>query len=224
MPNYNYTQIFEDGYETTATHQATHKIVRGDEDARQRAATAKRVGVDMDYTLLFGKKQAPVLGTTGGTMDGIRARITTNVYNKAGAKLQAMFLEDGLEASYRAGGKRDIHVLVNTTQRRVINQMLDAWRQSGYSDRTFGTFVDRFETPFGNMTVVLHREMPQDEVIGIERARIGFGPLRPLGESKLPSTSREYDRWQWTGEYTAELRQESVHFRIYGLGTTNVLA
>jgi len=220
---YNYTQIFEDTYETTATHDATAKIVRGDENARQRARIAKKLGVLMDAALLFGKKQAPTTTTVGSTMDGIRTRISTNVYNKAGVKLQDVHLEDAMEASWRAGGKRDLYALMNSTQRRVVNRMLDPWRQTGYSDSTFGTRVDRFETPFGAITVVLHREMPQDEVLMIEKARVGFGPLRPLREGKLPSTTLEYDQWQWTGEYTAEVRQESVHARIYGLSTTNVL-
>lgn len=222
---YNNTQIFSEVYETTATFDATEKINSGDENARQMARNAQKLGVLMDTALLFGKKQAPTGTTVGSTMDGIRTRISTNVYNKAGVKLSDVHLEDALEASWRAGGKRDMHALVNSVQRRVINRMLDPWRQIGYSDATFGTEVNRFETPFGAITVVLHREVPQDEVLLIEKARVGFGPMRgrALHMGKIASTSLEYQKWQWVGEYTSETRQESVHARIYGLATTSVL-
>lgn len=222
---YNWTQIFSDTYKTTATHDATAKIVRGDENERQMGRIARKMGVLMDQALLFGKKQAPVTTTVGGTMDGIRARISTNVYNKAGVKLSDVHLEDAIEAVWRAGGKKDLTALVNSTQARVMNRMLDPWRQTGYSDSTFGTKVSRFETPFGDITVVLHREMPQDEVLLIDRSRVGFGPLqgRQLHMGKIASTSLEYSEWQWVGEYTSEVRQESMHARIYGLATSNVL-
>lgn len=224
VPLYNYTQIFEDSFEQQATQAKTDKILDIDDRAHEVSKIVKRMGQAMERTLLFGQKQAPSVGV-GSTMDGIRTRISTNVYNKAGAKLTSTMLEDALVAAWQNDAVTDLYAIVNATQRRVISQMLDGYRQAGYSDTTLGTSVRRFETDFGNITVVLDRYMPDDEVLLLDVSRIGFGPLqgRALSEKEIAPTSKEYRQWQWTGEYTCEVRQESVHSRIYGLDTTDVL-
>lgn len=221
---YNYTQIFEDSFEQQATQAKTEKFLSIDDRAHEVGKIIKRMGQQMERALLFGKKQAPA-AATGSTMDGIRARISTNVYNKAGAKLTATMLEDGLVAAWQNDSVTDMYAIVGQIQRRVISQMLDPYRQAGYSDTVLGTTVRRYETDFGNITVVLDRYMPDDEVLLIDASRIGFGPLqgRALSEKEIAPTSGEYRQWQWTGEYTAEVRQESIHSRIYGLKTTDVL-
>jgi hypothetical protein len=225
VPLYNYTQIFEDSFEQAATQRVTGKILSVDDLSHEQSKIVKRFGQAFERTLIYGKRQAPA-ASTGSTMDGIRARISTNVYDKAGAKLTSSMLEDALVAAWNNDdGMQDRYVIVGAIQRRVIGQMLDSYRQVGYSDKTFGTSVNRFETDFGGITVVLDRYMPDDEVLILDTSRIGFGPLqgRALSQMEIPPTSKEYRQWQWTGEYTSEVRQESVHARIYDLATTNVL-
>lgn len=223
-PLYNYTQIFEDVYAANATQRATTKYVKQNEAAYQMGMIAENMGRLLERTLIHGYRQAPgAPSAAGGTMHGIRAYLSTNVYNKAGAILQETYIRDALVALWQNGaGGDDLYAFVNQAQMIRIGQLLDAYRQAGYSDRVFGTWIKRFETPFGAVNVMLDRHMPDTEILIIDKSRIGFGPLqgRALGMSPIAQSSRESQTWQWTGEYTAEVRQEKAHALIYGLATT----
>lgn len=219
---YNYTQIFEDSYSANATQQATGKIVKGNERARQMERILKLFGLQFERTLLYSRKKAVAVGTNGGTMDGIIPRLSTNVYNKSGAILQESHLWDALRAVWEADGEKSVYGVVQADQMKRVGQLLDPYRQVGYSDKVFGTWVTSYVTPFGRINFLLDKNMRTDGVLLIDSSRIGFGPLsgRALGMSKIAATSREVDQWQWTGEYTSETRQEKAHAFIYGLATT----
>lgn len=219
---YNYTQIFEDVYSVNVTQQATSKFIKHNEDAYQMGLIAENMGRLMERTLLHGHRIAPS-ASTGGTMNGVYAHLSTNVYDKAGAILQETYLRDALVDLWETGaGGDDLYAFVNSAQMIRIGQLLDGYRQAGYSDRTLGTWIKRYETPFGAFTLVLDRHMPNEDVLIIDKSRIGFGPLqgRALGMSPITPTSREVKQYQWTGEYTAEVRQEKAHALIQDLATT----
>lgn len=222
-PVYNYTQIFEDVYSANETQRNTEKIIKHNEEAYQFGLIAENMGRLFERSLLHGERIAPA-STQGGTMQGIYGFISTNVYDKAQAILQEAHLTDALEDMWEngAGGDDGIYAFVNGPQHRRIGQLLDPYRQVGYSDRSLGTWIDRFRTPFGNATIVLDRHMPKGDVLLIDASRIGFGPMRgrALGMTPIPRTSREAQTWQWTGEYTAEVRQEKAHALITDLAET----
>ena len=224
---YNYTQIFEDTLKANATVQATDKWLSQDEMDLERQNLLENMGRKFENTLLYGKKQAPA-NQDPGAMDGIRAVISTNVYDKAAAALLKSHLEDALEAIWQAGGDGEVYGFVNSVQKRRINTFLDAYRQAAYSDETLGTTVQRFEADFGTINLVLDRQMSQNEVLLVSKGHVGFGPLRGNGRSRalaeypVPPTSAEANIWQWTGEYTAETRLEKTHARIHTLATTGL--
>lgn len=222
---FNYTQIFEEALTVTATAQATKKYVNGGgagEVEYQIERTMEVLGTNMEKTLMFGRKVAPAAGVAG-TMDGVLARFSTNVFNKSSAALTQAMLEDAVQEIWEAGTK-GVLVLVGATQARRIDTFLEPYRQADYRDETFGTFLNRFRTRFGTMDVLMSRWMEDDEVWILDPSKIGFGPLvsRALGISKLPITSREYDKWQISGEYTSEVRLEKSHARLYNLATTGL--
>lgn len=219
-PKYNYTQIFEDSYTANETFRATRKYIRHNEEAYQFGLIAENMGRLFERTLLYGERVAPS-ASVGGSMQGIVGTLSTNVYDKAQAILQETHLTDALQAMWEqgAGDEDGVYMFVNGPQHRRLGQLLDPYRQVGYSDRSLGTWIDRFRTPFGNATVVLDRHVDKGDVIVIDKSRIGFGPLtgRALGMSPIAPASREAQVWQWTGEYTAEVRQEKAHAYITDL-------
>lgn len=223
---FNYTQIFEESVVVTATNQATKKYVNGSgqgEVEYQIERTMEILGTNLEKTLMFGRKSQPTSATVPGTMDGILPRFTTNVYNKAAAALTQTMLEDAMQDIWVAGTKALV-CLAGATQARRIDTFLDAYREAGYEDKTLGSFVQRYITRFGAVDLVMSRWMPNSEVWLLDTSKIGLGPLqgRALGISKLPPTSREFDTWQISGEYTTEVRMESSHARIYNLATTGL--
>lgn len=216
---YNYTQIFEETVKESATNQATTKYTAQNDADLAIARQMEIIGTNMEKTLLEGKKVQPT-SSSAGAMDGIRAVISTNVYDKSAATLTQQMLEDAMQDIWSAGGSPS-HIIVNAAQKRWINSFLDAYRQTGYSDEKLGTSVNGYETDFGTVAVVLDRWMRTDEALIITASNIGFGPLRPLSTMPLPKTSKESQVWEISGEYTAEVRLEASHALIKNLGTTN---
>ena len=220
---YNYTQIFEDSYSANRTQQNTKKWLRQNEREYQFGLIAENMGRLFERTLLYGERIAPS-ASTGGTMQGIVGTLSTNVYDKAQAILQEAHLRDAMQAMWEAGagGEEGVYIFVNGPQHIRLGQLLDPYRQAGYSDRSLGTWIDRFRTPFGSATVVLDRHVDKGDVVIIDKSRIGFGPLvgGSLGMSPIAQTSRESQTWQWTGEYTCEVRQEKAHAYITDLAQT----
>ena len=221
---YNYTQIFETSLRASKTFQSTRKHLSGNELDRQRAYELELMAVQFERTLLFGKRQAPA-DQDPSAMDGIRAVLSTNVYDKSSAALTQAMLEDALEACWNAGaGNKGLDLVANTTQLRRIDTFLDTYRQAAYTDSALGNYVTTYRTRWADVTLVADRNMPADEILILDRNLIGFGPLqgRALAESRIEPTSREADLWQWTGEYTSETRLEKSHARLYNLATTGL--
>lgn len=219
---FNYTQIFEEEVKVSKTMQATDKYTKQNDPEYQIGAQLEIIGVNMERTLLFGRK-VQASATVPGAMDGIQPRISTNAYNKASAALTQAMLEDAMEAIWQAGAEPNL-IVTNSTQQRRINSFLDGYRETDYEDDTLGTMVRRYKTNFGTVDILLDRHMPADEVWILDEDKIGFGPLvgRALSTMKLPPVSKEYDVWQISGEYTSETRLEQAHARIFGLATTGL--
>lgn len=219
---FNYTQIFEEEVKVSKTMQATAKYTKQNDPEYQIGAQLEIIGVNMERTLLFGRK-VQATATVPGAMDGIQPRISTNAYNKASAALTQAMLEDAMEAIWQAGAEPNL-IVTNSTQQRRINSFLDGYRETDYEDDTLGTMVRRYKTNFGTVDILLDRHMPADEVWILDEDKIGFGPLtgRALSTMKLPPVSKEYDVWQISGEYTSETRLEQAHARIFGLATTGL--
>ena len=222
---YNYTQIFEEEIKVSATNAATAKYASGNDTEREIAKHLEALAVNMERTLLYGKRVQPTSSAASGAgaMDGILARVTTNVYDKSSAALTENHLTDALEAIWTAGAE-SMTIVTNSTQKRRINTFADAFREMPYRDTAYGAKVQRFDTDFGEVKLLLDRHMPTDHVLIVNEDKIGFGPLqgRSLGITKLPPLSREYDVWQMSGEYTSEVRLEKSHAVIKGLATTGI--
>jgi len=220
---FNYTQIFEDSFRQSATQRQTKKWTRQDDRANEVGKIMEILGVQLERSVLMGRKQKPAAAVTAqegpaGAMGGIRSFISTNVYNKAGAALTQTMLEDALQAIWDAGG-RSTTAVVNATQKRRINTFLDAYRRTDYDRGRLGTSVTRYETDFGDVDVLMDRHMPNDEVLIIDKTRVGVGPLtgRAFSMTTRPTESSEAVLVQVVGEYTTEVRMEKAHARIHGL-------
>jgi hypothetical protein len=217
---YNYTQIFEEEVKVSATNQVTRKYTMQGDAQYQIGNHLELLGTNMEKALLFSRKAAPAAGLPG-TMDGIRAVLSTNVYDKAGAALTQAMIEDALQDIWSAGAKA-MCIVANATQKRRLDSFLDSYREVSYEATSLGTIVKSYESNFGTLDVLLDRWMLTNEVLIVDKTKIGFGPLRALAISKLPPTSREFDVWQMSGEYTAEVRLEKSHALIKNLATTGL--
>ncbi len=217
---FNYTQIYEDTIVVTSTAQAIKKWVEQNEMSAQLMRALRIAWISWERTLLYGRKVAPSAGVASA-MDGILARIATNVYAKGGATLTEEFVLQMLNDSWVQGGGIDT-LVVNAFQKRQMNKFLDSQRMTTRTDRVAGVIVDTYTSDFGTADIVLDRNMPADTVLGIQKDRIGFGPLRDHALSAAPveTSTRLKDAVQIIGQYTSETRNEAAHGKITGLATS----
>lgn len=218
----NYTQIFEDVVQVSATLEVVDQWAPGSEYARQLAKTMKSLMIVVDKTLIYGKPTAGS-STVPRSLGGIRHFIATNVVSASGAQVSENLLLDQLMLSYNAGGM--VRCLFMTLlQKRGINKFLDPARRTDFSQKTAGAVVDTFMWDQGEVDITIDRWLPTSEIIGVQPEYIGFGPLqsRTLQHEILPKSSREVQKGQITGEYTAEVKSEKAHFRLHTLATTIV--
>jgi len=218
---YNYTQIFESAVVLTSTLQSIKKYVEQDEMAALIKRELLLAWIQMERTLISGKKVGPVTSVLAGAMDGILPIITTNAYAKAGLPLTEEFILTALNDCWTAGGA-PTHIVSGAFQRRQMNKFLDSMRLTSRTDTVAGSMVDKFSSTFGTVDILLDRNMPTDTVLIIEKGRIGFGPFadHALRVVDMPQTTGLVNSKQLLGQYTSETRNESAHAKITGLSTS----
>jgi hypothetical protein len=178
----------------------------------------------VDKTLIYGKPAQRASGNSNtGALGGIRHFISTNVASASSAQLSESLLLDRLMVAYDYGGNPKT-LAMTLTQKRAFNKFLDPNRRTDFAARKAGSIVDMFEWDNGTLDVVIDRWLPKDELLGLDSEYIGFGPLQgnALGHEILPKSSRLTQKGQITGEYTAEVKMEKAHMRLYSLATTIV--
>lgn len=215
----NYTQIFEDVVQVSATLEAVDQWNPGSEYARQLSKTMKSLMILLDKTLIYGKPTAGS-ATVPRSMGGIRHFITTNVVSASGAQLSESLLLSVLNLTYDAGGQVKCFVM-RLKQKQALNKFLDPNRRTGMDDTRAGAIVDSYLWDQGVVDVVIDRWYPADEVALLDTEHIGFGPLqtRQLTHEILPKSSREVQKGEISGEYTAEVKSETAHGRLTTLAT-----
>lgn len=215
----NFTQIFEDVVQVSSTLEAVEQWNPGSEYARQLMKTMRSLMIVIDKTFIYGKPNAGS-STVPRAMGGIRHYVTTNVTAAGGAQLSEKLLLDQLTLTYDAGGNVKC-LFSRLKQKQAMNKFLDPNRRTDMDDRRAGSLVDSYLWDQGVVDVVIDRWLPADEQIGLDTEYVGFGPLRTqsLGHEILPKQSRLLQRGEITGEYTAEVKSETAHFRTTGLAT-----
>ncbi|MCJ7678782.1 MAG: DUF5309 domain-containing protein [Anaerolineales bacterium] len=215
----NYTQIFESAVVVTSTLQAIKKYVEQDEMAAQMERELRLMWIQMERALISGKYVAPT-ASVPGALAGIIPTTTTNAYAKAGAYLTEEFILQALNDIWAAGATPTT-IVSGAFQRRQMNKFLDSMRLTTRTDRVAGSVVDTYTSTFGTVDLLLDRNMPTDTVLVIDKARIGFGPLRDhaLKVVEIPQTTGLKNTKQLYGQYTAELRNQGAHAKITGLAT-----
>jgi hypothetical protein len=217
---YNYVQLMEDSVQVTTTEAAIKKYVEENTLTAQLRDVTRTAWLMWERTLLHGRKVAST-STVAGAMDGILVRISTNAYAKSSAYLTEAHLRTALKDIWVAGGV-PTHLFCNWFQKERIDALLDSQRQTTRTDTTAGSVIRRYESEYGDVDIVLNRNMPSDTVLIIDKSKIGFGPLRNHAFRAEPVmvATNTYDAYQLLAQYTSETRNETAHAKITGLATS----
>jgi Family of unknown function (DUF5309) len=165
-PRFNYMQVFRNTWNISGTAQAVDYYT-GSKAAKTRRDASLMHAEDIERSLLFGRKVTGVVnGVRFSMMDGLRAQITTNVVPAGGttdwtdidAFLRSVFeknIKGKPNERIALGGNGALSVLNDIA--RIEGQIMISVGQTD-----FGLNVNRWITPYGNITLLTHPLMVEN--------------------------------------------------------------
>ncbi len=224
----NWTQIFTAGVRVSGSDLAVRKVAVADELDYQRQERLREMLRDLESTVINGT--APAANPEGGasirrTMRGIIPSITTNRFEPgvggfpSGPSLTEVQLNAAMRTIWENSSSRIDTIVVNGLQKRQINNFMLSSRAFGPQDTTYRELVSMYESDFGLCRIVLSRAMPADSLLLLDSSRVDVLPLAGRSFHYKPlAVTGDYEAGEVIGEYTVELRNESAHGVIQGLG------
>jgi len=224
----NYTQIFSATVDVSGSDVAVRQIGVRDELDYQKVQRSRELLRDLENSLINGV--APAASPQGSTtvrrtMRGILSFISTNQFvpGAGGFPADSTLTEAQVNTALRemwnnSAGNIDT-IVVGGQEKRAINQFVASSRRFTAGADSYKDLVSTYESDFGVCRIVLSRYVPAGTVLLLDSSRIGVVPLagRSFHYSPLARTG-DSERGQVLGEYTLELRTESAHGVISGLG------
>lgn len=135
----------------------------------------------------------------------------------SGAELTPEVLESAMETMWEKGNGGDKLCLVNATAKKKINKMYaevpEAQLTVVAGNNKFGVLAKEICTDFGNIYVILDRNMPKDQVALIDPSQLVLNVLRPFSISE-PSMDGDYRKRVVLGEYGLKVRNCHAHAKI----------
>lgn len=219
----NLCQIMEVGTKVSGTVQALNPA--GIEDAYVSEINDRMIElkVGTEYYFLNGVK-AEESGATPRQMDGLMNLAT----QKASAgDLTEDLLIDGMEMMYNAGVNGDVYLFCNAKLKRAINNIAkqDAstifLAEAGKND--YGILVQRIETDFGVINIVMNRHMKDGEMLLIDLNEVEIAELRPAFYEALPKTG-DYFAGHVLQENTIKLLNSKAGVAFKGVTVASAVA
>jgi hypothetical protein len=152
----NYTQIFREPFAESGTMQATGNQVNPLDWNLQSKKAGIEHAKDIEYALLFGKKDAATvsgaeLRTTGGIID----QIATN-QTDAGGTLTEDEWNAFMATVMRYNSSKKALALGSATAVSALNKFPASKQITRNDETTYGMNVTRFASPFGAINLVYH--------------------------------------------------------------------
>ncbi len=211
----NVTQIFHQEVKVTRTHSKLSQYGITDELAYQRDKAIPALTRLIERHLLYNKGASAGSATTPRIMGGIQAFVTSN--KVSGASLAQSAFENAVLSAYNSGGGGPFIAIVNPANMQKIKNWYDPTATSTnvsvsvpIDQREVGMNVNRINTPFGQVDLVMDRWVPTTIIPILDVKHCGLLTYDPLGWEPLAKTG-DYNREQVVGEFTFCLRQEKAH-------------
>ena len=165
-PRFNYMEIFRNSWDATGTAKAV-TYHTGDVIAKNKADAGIYHAEDIERSLWWGKKTIGVQNNKPfRTMDGLTNQITTNVFSQ-GANLTwaevNTFLQTVFERNIKGKPNERIAFCGNTVL-SVLNEISKLSSQINImpGETEFGLKINRWLTPFGDVTLMTHPLMNEN--------------------------------------------------------------
>lgn len=218
----NYCQILEKVVSVSGTARAIKANGVGDEflnEINDRLIELKR---DVEWFFLQGTKTAEDTGTsTPRQMDGIINLVNANnVVDAATTALTEDMILDMLQKIWEAGALGSYTCFMNASEKRAFNNIFkNANNVRLLIDQTtneFGVSVQRYDSDFGRIEVVLNRWMPSGTVLAVDLGFVEIAELRPAFYEDLAKTG-DYFQGHVVVENTIKLLNSKAAGKIINL-------
>jgi hypothetical protein len=226
----NYTQIFTAAVEVSGTDIAAGQLGLADEMDYQKQERLRELIRDLENTVVNGGQ--PTSNPQGDdsarrSMKGIVQHLETNVFHTGDAGFPNGTELDETKLNYvlrriweNSNGNVDL-IVAGGFQKRKINAFAASSRSFAAGETTYTDMISIYESDFGVCRIITTRWLPQDVVLLLDSSRVSVPPLSGRSFHFKPlASSGDYECGELIGEYTLELKNESAHGLIRGLGTS----
>ena len=191
MP-FNYSQVQSVGVQATFRMIETQQYgLQGNDLDKQAADTVAEQFVAMEQEFVHGDRFAgtsAIPALQGGIFDFITSTNGAQVTDLSGAALVRSDIDDILQALfYEVGGDKMAHTLVVSAwaKRKLSSFFSGAERLGPGTGQTAGVMVDRLNTDFGVLDILMHTAVRQDEMYFLRQENHRMGHHGTLGRPQL---------------------------------------
>ena len=174
--------------------------------------------IDLENTFFYGQMVVRDDSNADGAMGGANYFIQSNRKAMSGASPTEDDLVDVIETCWANGGRPDT-IIANSTNKRLISSWYKDIVETERTERTGGVIIDRVDSEFGTLNIMLNRWCQPDKIYVVQRDYMGWVPLRPWFVEPL-SKGGDYTKDEVIGEYGFVLKHEEAHGIIEGTATT----
>lgn len=219
----NVCQILEKVTAVSGTARAMAVKGLGDEfvgEVNDRLTELKR---DMEYYFLQGTK-ALESGETPRQMDGLLNLVANEVdisTREVGAgELSENDILDLLQNIWNSGSHGEMYAFLNAGEKRLVNEFLKGGTNTRLiaeaGDNVMGVKVNKIDTDFGTLNLVLNRHMPVGQILAVDLDLVEIAELRPTFYEDLAKTG-DYSKGHVIVENTIKLLNTQAGGKIIGI-------
>ena len=229
---YNYSQILHGEIDVTGSERyATTrigmsdkykyelmKLIGGAGGGNGRPGRAGDLPLDLENTFFGDQDRIVRTSAIAGMMGGYKYYVTGNTLAAASATLSEDAFLDTVQLAWADGGKPRL-IVMNAFNKRLFNTWYKDSITTERSERTGGVVINKVETDFGVLDLMLHRGCPADEVYIIDPDTVGWVTLRPWAVEPLAKTG-DSDKDQVIGEFSFVVTTPNSNAIITGTATS----
>lgn len=211
---YNLTQIFGPvEVKVSGTRQATTRYGVANEVNHQAANRMREMYIAREQAFIYGIRWEDTT-TERRTTGGLEYFITTNV-DTTTTTLTFSAIRTQMQNIYNSGGMAD-RLLVPVARKAAIDDFDDTDVRLTRGDNGRGQTVETLHTSFGDVLIVMSREVDSTDLFLFRRDNVRLRPLRPMQFVPLAKTG-DATRGMLVSEIGLEVRADAHAARFSAL-------
>jgi hypothetical protein len=219
-PKFNFQQTFQEKVSVTDLDSWVKVYGLGDKFAHEVEKKLKVMAIRSEKAILYGARFEDSKNKTR-LMGGLTYFIKTNATDENGVDVDEDLLRARMQQSFDNGGRINL-TAVGPTQKGKISQLISAaqrWYPNPTANEIVGVVADKFRSDFGDVALLMDRNIRPDEAFYLETDLISKISGMPFTLENLAKTGTTRNA-QIVGWFSFELKAEKRHAYSKNLKTT----